>query len=337
MILNEGTKARNDFTQSGDQFSWTSTLNVPAGTLEEEDPGPAGPSGVYLIVVTAFLNSDIGAPGVSGATAGMCGGVAVRPPPTAGGRVPAITDQVADSFVRQLARGALDGVGPLAPAHEVAESAVGEHATAEAAIDAVVSEHTRLAAVNGFVTGLGGFVVLPVAVPANVLGFYTLAARMVGAIAHIRGHDVQQADTRLSVLAALTGDDVGRILAKAGVALPAAGVTSVWLRRMAPSTTTMVNKAIGFRLLVGAGERVLARLGRAIPVAGGVIGGTLDVAMIRSIARHARQVFPAARVPADGVARSTPASAPPWARTPTTEGNDPHDQTHHPAAPHRQR
>ncbi len=203
-----------------------------------------------------------------------------------------ITDQIADSFVRQLARGALDGVGPLTPARAIAEAAMAAHTSADTAIDAVVGEHIRLAAVNGFVTGLGGFVVLPVAVPANVLGFYTLAARMVAAIAHIRGHDIDRPESRVAVLAALTGDDIGKLLGRAGIVLPASGVTTAWLRRMAPSMTTMVNKAIGFRLLVGTGQRALVKLGRAIPVAGGLIGGTVDVALMRSIARHARQVFP---------------------------------------------
>lgn len=208
--------------------------------------------------------------------------------------MPGITDQIADSFVQQLARGALQGVGPLAPARDVAEEALATQLDPETAIDEVVADHTRLAAANGFLTGLGGFVVLPVAVPANLLGFYTLAARMVAAIAHIRGHDIDQPESRVAVLAALTGDDVGKLLGKAGVILPAGGLTTAWLRRMAPSTTTMVNKAIGFRLLVGTGQRALVKLGRAIPLAGGVIGGAIDVTLIRSIARHARDVFPTA-------------------------------------------
>lgn len=208
--------------------------------------------------------------------------------------MPSVPDQIATSFVQQMARGAFEGVGPLAPAEEVARQAQVNHASAEEAIDAIVADHTRLAAMNGFVTGLGGFLVLPVAVPANVFGFYTLAARMVAAIAHLRGHDLARTDTRLAVLAALTGDDIGRLLGRAGIVLPAGGVTSAWLRRMAPSTTAMVNKAIGMRLLVGTGERALVRLGRAIPMAGGLIGGSIDLAMIRSIARHARTAFPAA-------------------------------------------
>ncbi len=227
--------------------------------------------------------------------------------------MPSAPDQIASSFVQQLARGAFDGVGPLAPAHEVARQARVDHASVEEAIDAVVTDHTRLAAMNGFVTGLGGFIVLPVAVPANVVGFYTVAARMVAAIATLRGHDPSSTDTRVAVLAALTGDDLGRLLGNAGIVLPAGGVTSAWLRRMAPSTTTMVNKALGMRLLVGTGERVLVRLGRAIPMAGGLIGGTVDVTMLRSIARHARAVFPDATgdpVAADA-GRSADAVGPP--------------------------
>lgn len=206
--------------------------------------------------------------------------------------MPGTTDQIAESFVKQLARGGLDGVGPLAPAREVAEQALTDRGSVEAAIAEVVADHTRLAAVSGFVTSLGGFIVLPVAVPANLLGFYTLATRMVAAIAHLRGHDTTQPETRIAVLTTLTGDDIGRVLSRAGMVLPAGGVTTSWLRRMAPSVTTMVNKAIGFRLLVGTGERALVKLGRAIPLAGGVIGGTIDVALIRSIARHARREFP---------------------------------------------
>lgn len=206
--------------------------------------------------------------------------------------MPSVPDQIATSFVQQLARGAFDGVGPLAPAREVARQAQVTHASTEQAVDAIIADHTRLAAMHGFVTGLGGFIVLPVAVPANVLGFYTLAARMVAAVADLRGHDIASTDTRLAVLAALTGDDIGRLLGRAGIVLPAGGVTSAWLRRMAPSTTAMINKAIGMRLLVGTGGRALVRLGRAIPMAGGVIGGSIDAAMIRSIARHARTEFP---------------------------------------------
>ena len=43
--------------------TWKATLVVPAGTLPEENPGSAVPSGVYELVVTTFLDSTLGAPG----------------------------------------------------------------------------------------------------------------------------------------------------------------------------------------------------------------------------------------------------------------------------------
>lgn len=207
--------------------------------------------------------------------------------------MPSVTDQMALSFVEQLAKGALEGVGPLAPAHEVAADALRDHGDEEPAVDAIVREHVRLAAANGFVTGLGGFIVLPVALPANLLGFYTLAARMIAAIAAVRGEDLDLRETRLAVLLTLTGDDASKLLSGAGIVLPTGGLTARALRRLAPSTATMINRAIGFRLLVGSAQRGLVRLGRIVPVAGGLISGALDVALMRSLSRHARERFPA--------------------------------------------
>ena len=40
-------------------LAYSTTLHVPAGTLPEGNPGPGGPSGVYKLTVTAFLNSSI--------------------------------------------------------------------------------------------------------------------------------------------------------------------------------------------------------------------------------------------------------------------------------------
>lgn len=214
--------------------------------------------------------------------------------------MPRITEQLAEQFVNQVARGAFEGVGPFAPAHEVAASALRDHTDPEAAISALVATHTRLAAAEGFATGLGGFMILPVALPANVIGFYTLAARLVGAIAHIRGHDISRRETRMAVLVSLTGDRASELLGRAGATLPAGRMTKRALRGLPDSTVRMVNKALGLKLLVTASGRGLVKLGRAVPLVGGVIGGTVDVALMRSIARHAREQFRTEDAPAGG-------------------------------------
>ena len=54
----------------------------------------------------------------------------------------------------------------------------------------------------------------------------------------------------------------------------------------------IVNKAIGFRLLRGVGEKAFAKLGRGVPLLGGFVGGGVDVWMMKRIADHAMGEFP---------------------------------------------
>jgi hypothetical protein len=49
---------------------------------------------------------------------------------------------------------------------------------------------------------------------------------------------------------------------------------------------------VGFRLMRGVGEKPSPRLGRGVPLAGGVIGGGIDVWMMKRIADHAMEQFP---------------------------------------------
>lgn len=58
--------------KNGNRYS--TTLVVPANTLEEGNPGNGGPSGVYKLTVTAFLNSSLG-----GSTGFDIAGFAVGP------------------------------------------------------------------------------------------------------------------------------------------------------------------------------------------------------------------------------------------------------------------
>src|SRR5262245_66697251 len=61
VILTEEREPKSNYTGGTGpnfEFDWSHTLTVPADLLEEEDPGPDGPSGTYRIVVTIFLNAQ---------------------------------------------------------------------------------------------------------------------------------------------------------------------------------------------------------------------------------------------------------------------------------------
>lgn len=197
----------------------------------------------------------------------------------------------AAGFVDRLLDVGIDGGGRFDSAQAVADAARREHPDLERAMDAIVRQHVRLAAANGFVTGLGGFVTLPVALPANVLGFYALATRMVAALAVVRGYDVRQPSVRSAVMLTLVGADADDVLRKAG--LPAGGrLAGLAIERLPGPAAMMINKGVGFRLLSSAGRSALSRLGRGVPLAGGLVGAGLDAYLLRRIADHARRELP---------------------------------------------
>src|SRR4029079_692968 len=134
-------------------------------------------------------------------------------------RVDGIDDahaRCATKMIERLMDVGIDGRGRFASAQKVADVAIAEHPDVEGAIGATVRAHLLLGAVGGFVTGLGGFITMSVALPANVLEFYLVATRMVATIASIRGYDIRRPEVRSAILLALVGADSDDLLAKAG-------------------------------------------------------------------------------------------------------------------------
>lgn len=210
----------------------------------------------------------------------------------------------ATPMIERLLDVGIDGRGPFRSAQSAAEFALAEHREVEPAIDALVRSHLRLAAANGFVTGLGGFAAIPIALPANVLGFYLVATRMVAGIATSRGHDISAPEVRTAVLLALVSADVDDLVGRAGNA-GSGQFFNLAAQRLPGPILMAVRKGILFRLLARIGKRSFARFGRAVPVAGGLVGAGLDTYLLKRIADHARFEFPWRPEQASPAAHST--------------------------------
>ncbi|GGL82571.1 hypothetical protein GCM10011575_46060 [Microlunatus endophyticus] len=195
-------------------------------------------------------------------------------------------------FVRRLLEFGLDRRGPVESAAEFGRRVRKHSRSDEQAIRKIKRQSQLGGGIGGFATGLGGFVTMPVAVPVNVLEFYIQAVRMVGAIATVRGHDISDPPVRTAVLLTLVGSKADDVLAQVGVVSTTGPLANVALRRLPPEALMVVNKAIGMRLLKSLGERTLTKLGRAVPFAGGAIGGGVDVWMMSRIAEQAKRSFP---------------------------------------------
>lgn len=204
-----------------------------------------------------------------------------------------IPDDVVTKLISQLLQVGIDGVGPLPSAQKVADKALAKHKSVDKAVEDVVGDHLRAAATGGFVTGLGGFITLPVALPANIIEFYTIVTRMTAAIAALRGYDLSKPEVRSAVLLVLTGSNAHEVLNKVGVGgAGGSAITRLALGKLPAAALMMVNKGVGFQILKSSSTKLLSKLGKGIPVAGGVIGGGMDGWMAKRIADHARREFP---------------------------------------------
>ena len=198
--------------------------------------------------------------------------------------------------VESLLDTGIDGKGPFDPAARVADAALAKHGgDVEQAVDEVVRDHLKLVAASGFLTNLGGFVTLPVALPANVIGFYMLATRMSAAVARLRGYDISDPRIRSAVLLSLVGADSQDLLAKAGMVAPTGRLTALAAQRLPGPALMVVNKAVGFRILSTAGKKTFSRFGKSIPLVGGAVGAGLDGWLMKQLGDHVRTEFPPAQ------------------------------------------
>jgi hypothetical protein len=202
--------------------------------------------------------------------------------------VPAIMEMLEWAYQRAVA-----GVPGLDGAEELARGAAKRFPTADEAVARLIASQSGKAGLAGFVTGCGGAISLPVAMPANLLGTLYIQLRLIAAIAHLRGHDLQSVEVRTLALACMTGSKASDTLKDAGVRL------GTRLTRDALGWSAVVKKlehAGKLPLLNGLTTAGAARLGRLVSVVGGVVAGGFDAAMTQMIGRTADRVFAGPRV-----------------------------------------
>ena len=196
-------------------------------------------------------------------------------------------------LVEKLLAIGIDGNGAYSSAVKVAEAALTDAAgDRDQAVNRIIRQHVVSGGIGGVATSIGGFVTMPVALPVNLFEFYVQAARMVAAVAVVRGYDVTDDTIRTAVLLTMVGSNSDEVLAKAGVTTGTGRLASLAAGHLPRSAMMIINKAVGFRLLRTVGESAASRLGRAVPLFGGAVGGAIDGYMMHRIAEQARQEFP---------------------------------------------
>lgn len=173
---------------------------------------------------------------------------------------------------------------------ELAEDYLKKWKTPEAAANSMVNYQTAKCGISGFLTGIGGLITLPVAIPANVSSVLYFQLRMVATIAKLGGHDIRSDQVQTFVYACLTGSSMADVLKRTGIKI-SEKVTENMIKKIPGAVLAKINKAVGFRLVTKFGTTGAINLVKVIPIAGGVAGGVADVATTKIIAINAIKLF----------------------------------------------
>lgn len=174
---------------------------------------------------------------------------------------------------------------------ELANEYIDRYGRTELAIDKLVSCQRKKSTATGFVTGLGGLVSIPVALPADVYSSLVIQVNMIVAIAVIRGYDVHSDEVKTLVFLCIIGNSIGDVLKQAGIK----AVTDYTAKTILPKLTLAVSERIaakvGSKLVLKASTKGLSNAAKMIPVLGGLIGGAYNFAEVTAYANIARERF----------------------------------------------
>ncbi|RUS44954.1 EcsC family protein [Cohnella sp. AR92] len=185
---------------------------------------------------------------------------------------------------------ALNGLPGTDNAEELAENYLRKAKSIDEAVDSLIRWQTSYSASSGFLTGLGGIVTLPVAIPANLASVLYVQLRMIAAIAHLGGYDLRDDKVKAFVIMCLCGNEVKEILKRCGIVI-GNKLAKAAINMISGAVITKINQKVGFRLLTKFGSKGAINLGKMIPLAGGLIGGTADGVSTVVIGKVAKKLF----------------------------------------------
>jgi hypothetical protein len=207
-------------------------------------------------------------------------------------KVTQIAPGVTAGFVHQALDRAIKGVGPLVGAAAAGEKQLEEHkGDIDEAIKDLIENHVRMAGGQGFLTNIGGLVTMAVMVPANITGLALIQCRLVAAILHLRGYDLDDRRTRNAIMASLLGEDRMLSMIKkkklpgTPMALATAPVHDPHLDNV------MANEVASELITKVAGKRVAVTVARRVPVVGGLVGAGTDGFSTWQIGRYVDREF----------------------------------------------
>ncbi len=185
---------------------------------------------------------------------------------------------------------AISGISGFDTAQEMANNFINTNEDSISDANSLIRWQTSKAATSGFLTGIGGLITMPVAIPANIASVMYVQIRMIAAIAYMGGYDLRDDRVKSLVYLCMAGNGAKDILKDIGIVIGQKLTISI-IKNISEKTILAINQKVGFKLVTKFGEKGAINLGKAVPLIGGIIGGTFDSLATNAIGNIARKTF----------------------------------------------
>ena len=185
----------------------------------------------------------------------------------------------------------LNGIPKVSPSvEELANDYLKKHRTTEEACRPMLKNQIAKCTTSGVVTGFGGFITMPVAIPANVGSVIYVQMRMIACVAYMADYELDSDQTQTFIYSCLAGVAVNGLLKQAGIKI---GVkfTNGLIKKIPGKVLTKINQKVGFRFITKFGTKGIVNLGKLLPGVGAIVGGGLDLVETKIIAERAYKWF----------------------------------------------
>lgn len=185
----------------------------------------------------------------------------------------------------------LNGIPKVSPSvEEMANDYLKKYKTKEEACKAMIRNQITKCATSGFITGFGGFITMPVTLPANISSVIYVQMRMIACTSYMAGFDLDSDQTQTLVYACLAGVAVNNVIKQAGIKFGVKFANGL-IKKIPGKVLIKINQKVGFRFVTKFGTKGIINLGKLIPGVGAVIGGGLDLVETKIIAERSYKWF----------------------------------------------
>lgn len=185
----------------------------------------------------------------------------------------------------------LNGLGTISPPVEnFANDYLSKTNKPEEAAQKMIKAQILKCTTSGFLTGFGGFITLPITIPANLSSVLYVQLRMIACTAYMAGYDVESDEVQTIIYACLAGVSVGELVKQAGIKIGGKMATGA-IKKIPGKILTKINQAVGFRFVTKFGSKGVINLGKMVPGVGAIIGGGIDFFETKTIGKRSYDWF----------------------------------------------